>query len=72
MGFEIEKRKKYYLATFTIRMIVPPADLKFKLWFKGTRYNRNHESLSVDWDPAGAVLRPRSIDEPVDGWESYV
>ncbi|KAJ8071465.1 hypothetical protein OCU04_001785 [Sclerotinia nivalis] len=64
------QRKKYYLATFTVRVIIAPADLRFELWFKGTRYNRSHEPLSIDWDPAGASQRPPSIDEPIDGWES--
>ncbi|TGO27007.1 hypothetical protein BPAE_0049g00340 [Botrytis paeoniae] len=66
------QRKKYYLATFTVRVIIAPADLRFELWFKGMKYNRSHEPLSIDWDPAGASLRPPSIDRPVDGWESRV
>ncbi|ESZ94388.1 hypothetical protein SBOR_5252 [Sclerotinia borealis F-4128] len=66
------QRKKYYLAAFTVRVIIAPADLRFELWFKGTRYNRSHESLSIDWDPAGASLRPPSVDDAIDGWESQV
>ncbi|PQE13605.1 hsp70 family chaperone protein [Rutstroemia sp. NJR-2017a BVV2] len=75
--FELMNRKpwqgkKYYLATFTVKVIIAPADLKFELWFNGTRYNRSHEPLSVDWDPAGASLRPPSRDGDVDGWESQL
>jgi len=69
--------KKYYLATFTVRVIIGPADLRFELWFKGVRYNRSHEPIAVEWDHAGANARPPTRDEkvgfgePGDHWESY-
>jgi hypothetical protein len=62
--------KRYYLAIFTVRVIIAPADLKFELWFNGTRYNRSHEPISIEWDQAGASVKPPSSDEPTDEWES--
>lgn len=64
--------KKYYLATFTVKVIIAPADLKFELWFNGKRYNRSHEPLSIEWDASGTTLRPSSRDEEIDGWESHI
>lgn len=63
--------KRYYLALFTIRVIVGPADLKFELWFKGRRYNRSHDSIKIQWDAAGASARPPSIDGPNDETVDY-
>jgi hypothetical protein len=66
--------KKYYIANFTVRMIIAPADLKFELWFNGKRYNRGHDPLSIEWDRVGASARPSSSNgqsTPADGWESY-
>ena len=64
--------RKYYLATFTVRVIIAPADLKFELWFKGQRYNRSHEPVQVEWDPVGANARPTSRRGQPDHWESYM
>jgi hypothetical protein len=68
--------RAYYLAPFTVRVIIAPADLKFELWFKNTKYNRSHDPIAIEWDPAGASARPPTPDEkvgyPGDGnWESY-
>jgi hypothetical protein len=66
--------KKSYIANFTVRMIIAPADLKFELWFNGKRYNRGHDPLLIAWDQVGASARPPSCDgatTPADGWESY-
>lgn len=57
-------------------MIVAPADLRFELWFKGQKYNRSHDPIAIEWDPAGASARPPTRDEKngereSDGfWES--
>ncbi|CZR58700.1 related to hsp70 protein [Phialocephala subalpina] len=64
--------KRYYLATFAVKVIIAPADLKFELWFNGTRYNRGHDPISIEWDPAGAGARPRTSDDLSDEWESSV
>jgi hypothetical protein len=56
-------------------MIIAPADLKFELWFKGKRYNRGHDPLTIEWDQVGASVRPPSSEgpgTPADGWESYM
>ncbi|KAM0195521.1 hypothetical protein ACHAPA_003013 [Fusarium lateritium] len=44
---------KYYICRFDIRVIVAPADLRFELWFGGTRFSGNHQPISVQWDAAG-------------------
>jgi hypothetical protein len=62
--------KKFYNAVFTVRVIIAPADLKFELWFKGTKYNRSHEAVSIEWDQAGASARPPTRKEDTDDWES--
>jgi hypothetical protein len=62
--------KKYYVATFAVRVIIAPADLKFELWFNGRRYNRSHDTISIEWDDAGTAARPPSEDGPADEWES--
>ena len=54
--------KKSYIANFTVRMIIAPADLKFELWFNGKRYNRGHDPLLIAWDQVGASARPPSCD----------
>lgn len=64
--------KRYFLATFAVKVIIAPADLKFELWFNGTRYNRGHDPISIEWDPAGAGARPRTSDDLSDEWESSV
>ena len=62
----------YYVAGFTLKAIVGPADLKFELWFKDKRYNRAHDPISIEWDSAGTSLRPPSRDSPADYWEMPV
>lgn len=62
----------YYIATFTVKVIVGPADLKFELWFKDKRYNGTHDPISIEWDSTGASLRPQSRDGPADYWETAV
>jgi hypothetical protein len=76
--FELKNKRcwqgpTYYIATFTLRVIVGPADLKFELWFKGMKYNRNHEPVKIQWDQAGASARPPSRSRGStanDAWES--
>jgi hypothetical protein len=63
--------KRYYNAKFTIRVIIAPADLKFELWFKNTKYNRSHEAVSIEWDQAGASARPPTRQGENDNWESH-
>jgi hypothetical protein len=63
--------KRYYNATFTVRVIIAPADLKFELWFKGVKYNRGHEAVSIEWDQAGANARPPTRKSENNNWESY-
>lgn len=65
--------KKYYNATFSVKVAIAPADLKFELWFNGKKYNRSHDPISIEFDAVGAAAKPRvSIDvAEVDGhaWE---
>ncbi|TAQ90476.1 hypothetical protein B7494_g1204 [Chlorociboria aeruginascens] len=61
--FDLKNRKpwqgkKYYIATFAVRVIIAPADLKFELWFKGMRYNRDHDPVQVQWDEVGSAMKP--------------
>jgi hypothetical protein len=73
--FELKNKRAwqgevYYLATFTVKVIVGSADLKFELWFKDKRYTGTHDPISVEWDSAGASLRPQSRDHHADCWEA--
>uniref|UniRef100_A0A0D2XVP4 Hsp70 protein n=1 Tax=Fusarium oxysporum (strain Fo5176) TaxID=660025 RepID=A0A0D2XVP4_FUSOF len=43
---------KFYICRFDIRVIVAPADLRFELWFGGTKFSGNHQPISVQWDAA--------------------
>ncbi|KAK8054456.1 hypothetical protein PG994_009523 [Apiospora phragmitis] len=45
---------KFYICEFEIRVIVAPADLRFELWFGGTRFSSDHEPITVTWDEVGA------------------
>ncbi|RDW63374.1 hypothetical protein BP6252_10919 [Coleophoma cylindrospora] len=73
--------QRYHLAAFTIRVTIAPADLKFELWFKGKKYNRSHDPVTVEWDPVGASVKPKPIIDDADpdwqmnsedgGWISY-
>jgi hypothetical protein len=63
--------KRYYNATFAVRAIIAPADLKFELWFKGAKYNRSHDAVSIEWDRAGANARPPTRKGESDNWESH-
>jgi hypothetical protein len=75
--FELKNKRcwqgpTYYIAIFTLRVIVGPVDLKFELWFRGTKYNRNHDPVKIEWDQAGALARPRSRSGDStanDAWE---
>ncbi|KAF4961625.1 hypothetical protein FSARC_10115 [Fusarium sarcochroum] len=44
---------KFYICRFDIRVIVAPVDLRFELWFGGTKFSGNHQPISVQWDAAG-------------------
>jgi hypothetical protein len=61
--------KKYYLATPTVRVIIGPADLRFELWFKGEKFSRNHNPITVQWERPGALLASSHIHER-DEWEA--
>lgn len=50
--------RRYYLAKFTIKVMVAPADLKFELWFKEKKYSRSHDPVTIQWDSAGASEKP--------------
>lgn len=52
--------KRFFLATFYLRVIVAPADLRFELWFKGKPYTSSIDPVTVEWDPAGASAKPMS------------
>lgn len=43
---------KFYICRFDIRVVVAPADLRFELWFGGTKFSGNHQPISVQWDAA--------------------
>lgn len=45
---------KFYICEFEIRVIVAPADLRFELWFGGTKFSSNHEPITITWDEDGA------------------
>ncbi|KAK8036255.1 Hsp70 family chaperone [Apiospora rasikravindrae] len=45
---------KFYICEFDIRAIVAPADLRFELWFGGTKFSSDHEPITVTWDEVGA------------------
>jgi hypothetical protein len=69
--FQLKNRKiwqgrKYYIATFSVRVIIAPADLRFELWFKGMKYNRGHDAISVQWDDLGSAVKPKQ-----DGGSSW-
>ncbi|KAK3379142.1 hypothetical protein B0T24DRAFT_568926 [Lasiosphaeria ovina] len=48
---------KFYICQFDVRVIVAPADLRFELWFGGTRFSANHEPIKVDWAQDGLGLK---------------
>jgi hypothetical protein len=52
-------KKHHFRAEYAIRVIVAPADLKFELYFKGVKFSRNHDPISVEWDKEGAALKPK-------------
>ncbi|TVY50244.1 hypothetical protein LCER1_G008257 [Lachnellula cervina] len=69
--FELKNRKiwqgkKFYIATFSVKVIIAPADLRFELWFKGMRYNKGHDAITVQWDEVGAAVKPK-----MDGGSSW-
>ncbi|KAF4464878.1 hsp70 [Fusarium albosuccineum] len=45
---------KFYLCRFDVRVIVAPADLRFELWFGGTKFSGNHQPIAVQWEAGGA------------------
>ncbi|TVY38313.1 hypothetical protein LSUB1_G004387 [Lachnellula subtilissima] len=62
--FELKNRKiwqgkKFYVATFSVKVIIAPADLRFELWFKGMKYNKGHDAITVQWDEVGAAVKPK-------------
>jgi hypothetical protein len=62
--------RKFYLATFTVRVVIAPADLKFELWFKGVKYSRNHDPINVQWDRGAGVAASRSPTHQQNDWEA--
>jgi len=74
--FEVHKKrcwqrgKTYYMAKTVVKTIIAPADLKFELWFNGTRYSRNHDPIQVEWDKVGASAKPRENEvQSPNAWE---
>ncbi|TVY89880.1 hypothetical protein LAWI1_G005493 [Lachnellula willkommii] len=63
---KIWQGKKFYVATFSVKVIIAPADLRFGLWFKGMRYNKGHDAITVQWDEVGAAVKPK-----MDGRSSW-
>ncbi|KAM0427272.1 hypothetical protein ACHAPT_007705 [Fusarium lateritium] len=47
---------KFYICRFDVRVIVAPADLRFELWFGGTKFSGNHQPIAVQWNAAGAQM----------------
>ncbi|KAI8676554.1 hypothetical protein LRP88_10436 [Fusarium phalaenopsidis] len=43
---------KFYICRFDVRVIVAPADLRFELWFGGTKFSGNHQPIAVQWNAA--------------------
>ena len=41
------KNRQYYRASYTIKVIVGAADLKFEVWYKGVLYGE--EVVTVEW-----------------------
>ncbi|VUC34429.1 unnamed protein product [Clonostachys rosea] len=46
-GTCFSRGKKYYICSFDVRVIVCPADLRFKLWFGERKWPGNQEPISV-------------------------
>ncbi|KAK8124034.1 Hsp70 family chaperone [Apiospora kogelbergensis] len=44
---------KFYICEFGIRVIAAPAELRFELWFGGTKFSSNHEPIKVVWQEGG-------------------
>lgn len=55
------KGKHHFVAEFTIKVVIHPADIAFELWFKGAKYSRNHEPIKIDWDGEGVSSRPAEL-----------
>ncbi|VUC31020.1 unnamed protein product [Clonostachys rosea] len=49
-GTCFKKGYKYYICQFDVKVIVAPADLRFELWFGGTKFSGNHDPISVSWE----------------------
>ncbi|KAJ4209414.1 hypothetical protein NW767_001321 [Fusarium falciforme] len=47
---------KFYICRFDVRVIVAPADLRFELWFGGTKFSGNHQPIAVQWNAAGEQM----------------
>ncbi|KAI5196368.1 hypothetical protein E4T39_07801 [Aureobasidium subglaciale] len=43
--------RQYYLATFDMKVIVGPADIRFEIWTRDGRISKTHEEIEVIWDP---------------------
>ena len=50
------RSKKFFICNFEVRAIVAPADLRFELWFGGTKFSGNHEPIQVTWDQEGTQV----------------
>ncbi|KAH8694872.1 hypothetical protein BGW36DRAFT_299998 [Talaromyces proteolyticus] len=51
----------YWRATFDVKVMVGPADLKFQLWNKETRIrSRDHQPIRVKWEPAARLNEERN------------
>ncbi|EED18796.1 conserved hypothetical protein [Talaromyces stipitatus ATCC 10500] len=51
----------YLRATFDVKVVVGPADLKFQLWNKETHIrSREHEPIRVKWEPARDLNEKRN------------
>jgi hypothetical protein len=57
-----QKGKHHFVARFTVKVVISPADLKFELWFKGRKYSNAHDPVKVEWDAQGVISRPIELD----------
>ncbi len=39
----------YYVLEHNVKVLIGPADLKFQLWFKGSRFEDEDQSLALQW-----------------------
>ncbi|KAI9771495.1 MAG: hypothetical protein M1840_002115 [Geoglossum simile] len=43
----------YFRASYSVRVIIGPADLRFELWMGGTKYSKDRP-IAVEWEPVVA------------------